>query len=98
VQNGHALLRTITGSGDMASALIGACLAAENDTLLASTSGLMALGLAGEHAGAEAPGPGTFRARLLDSLYNLTAQQVIHEGRITIGAAEVEPDGAAHEH
>lgn len=92
VQNGHPLLRAVTGSGDIASALIGACLAVDRDAPLAAASGLIALGLAGEHAGAEAHGPGTFRAALMDGLFSLNAQQVTREGRIAAEDTGVSPD------
>lgn len=83
IQNEHSFLPTVTGTGDIASALIGACLAVESDAFIAAASGLIALGLAGEHAGIAARGPGSFRVGLLDALYGLTAQQVMDKGRIT---------------
>ncbi|MCL4506211.1 MAG: hydroxyethylthiazole kinase [Chloroflexi bacterium] len=83
IQNGHPFLPTITGTGDMASALIGACLAVERNAFIAAASGLIALGLAGERAGAAARGPGSFRAALLDALYGLTTQQVMDESRFS---------------
>ncbi len=83
VENGHPFLPLVTGTGDMASALIGACLSVEGDSFVAAAGGLLALGLAGEHAGTEAHGPGSFRAALLDALHGLTAQQVVGEGRIS---------------
>jgi hydroxyethylthiazole kinase len=83
IENGHPFLPTITGTGDMASALIGACLAVERNAFIAAASGLIALGLAGEHAGAGARGPGSFRVALLDALYGLTTQQVMGESRVS---------------
>ena len=86
IKNGHPYLPLVTGTGDMASALIGACLAVEGDAFVAAASGLLALGLAGEHAGAEAHGPGSFRIALIDALHGLTIQQVVGEGHVSIAS------------
>jgi hydroxyethylthiazole kinase len=71
VHNGHPLLGAITGSGCMATAAIGIMLAAgdeESDPATQAALGLATYGLAAERAAAESPGPGTFRARLLDEV------------------------------
>ncbi|MBE3558068.1 MAG: hydroxyethylthiazole kinase [Ktedonobacteraceae bacterium] len=74
VANGHPLLASITGSGCMATTLVGAFLAVEPDPLLAATGGLVALGLAGELAAPRSGGPGTFRSHLLDAVAALDEQ------------------------
>lgn len=71
VNNGHPLLGTITGSGCMATSLVGAFLAVEPDAYLATSSALVAMGIAGELAATRAQGPGTFRSHLLDAIANL---------------------------
>ena len=71
VANGDALLATITGSGCISTALTG-CFAAVRAPLEAAGFALAALGVAAEDAADGAPGPGTFHARLYDSLYALT--------------------------
>ncbi len=73
VANGRALLARITGSGCMASAAIGIFLSAGGDPALQAALALGMYGLAAERAAAAgaghpAPGPGTFRARLLDEI------------------------------
>jgi hydroxyethylthiazole kinase len=68
VNNGHPLLASITGSGCMATSLVGAFLAVEKDALEATTAALVAMGLAGEQAAKRAQGPGTFRSHLLDAV------------------------------
>ncbi len=68
VDNGDPLLATITGSGCMATSLVGAFLAVEKDALLATTAALIAMGVAGEQAAPKAGGPGTFRSHLLDAV------------------------------
>ncbi len=74
VDNGHPLLATITGSGCMATSLVGAFLAVEPDAYLATTAALVAMGIAGEIAAPDAGGPGTFRSHLLDAVAALDAE------------------------
>jgi len=76
VDNGHPMLKTITGSGCMSTTSIAVFCAAESDHLLAATAALACYGLAGEIAASHASGPGTFRSALLDALYNLTPEQI----------------------
>ena len=77
VDNGHIMLKTITGTGCMATTAIAAFAAVERDYLLAATAGLVCFGLAAELAAAKAEGPGSFKVALFDSLYNLSADQVL---------------------
>jgi hydroxyethylthiazole kinase len=72
VDNGHELLSAVTGTGCMATSMIGAFCAVEEDRLVAAVSALAVYGLAAERAAAQARGPGTFQAALFDSLYALT--------------------------
>jgi hydroxyethylthiazole kinase len=71
VANGDPLLATITGSGCISTALTG-CFAAVRPPREAATFALAALGVAAEAAAVDAPGPGTFHARLYDALHALT--------------------------
>ncbi|MCF8061789.1 MAG: hydroxyethylthiazole kinase [Deltaproteobacteria bacterium] len=82
VQNGHELMGRITGSGCMATALIGAFHAVDEDPVEASATALAFFGLAGERAAAESRGPGTFQASLLDALYGLTPSELEQGARI----------------
>lgn len=83
VSNGHPLLATITGSGCMSTSLIGAFLAVEPDPLLATTTALAAMGIAGELASSLAAGPGTFRAHLLDSIAQLNPDIFIERQKVS---------------
>ncbi|MBM4430477.1 MAG: hydroxyethylthiazole kinase [Chloroflexi bacterium] len=76
VDNGHAMLKTITGTGCSATTMIAAFAAVERDYLLATAAGLVCYGLAAELAAAEARGPATFKAALFDAIYNLSAEQI----------------------
>ncbi len=71
IQNGHALMGRITGSGCMATAMVGAFLAVEEDPFLAASEAMIAFGVAGEIAAARSEGPGTFRSNLLDAVASL---------------------------
>jgi hydroxyethylthiazole kinase len=82
VDNGHAWLTTITGTGCMATTVIAAFAAVERDYLLAAAGALAAYGLAAELAAAQTHGPATFKIAFFDQLYNLTPEQVAKGGRI----------------
>ncbi|MBM6551871.1 hydroxyethylthiazole kinase [Marinomonas ostreistagni] len=74
LDNGHAMMPLVTGTGCSLSALTGAFAA------IGETSGLAAaavLGIAGEMAGEHARGPGNLQMALLDSLYNLDGDTVL---------------------
>jgi len=83
VDNGHPLLATITGSGCMATSLIGAFLAAESEPVAATVAGLVAMGLAGELAAPKAGGPGTFRSHLLDAVAALDEATMIEKQKVS---------------
>lgn len=73
VHNGTPLLGAITGSGCMATATIGIFNAVGDDPALQTALGLASYEVAAERAAEGAPGPGTFRARLLDEVAALRA-------------------------
>jgi hydroxyethylthiazole kinase len=85
ILNGHPLMGRITGSGCMATAIIAAFLAVDEDAVIASATALSFFGLAGEIAGSESIGPGTFMVRLLDALYNITPEVLEKGARIIEG-------------
>jgi hydroxyethylthiazole kinase len=68
VSNGHALLAAITGTGCMSTALTGCFLAGTDDPFEAAVEALVAFGVAGEDAAADAKGPGSFHVGLYDAL------------------------------
>lgn len=71
LDNGHPMMARVTGTGCTATALIGAFLSVCDTPLLAAVSGLACLGVAGERASHESPGPGSLQLNLLDRLYQL---------------------------
>lgn len=84
IANGHAMLATVTGTGCIASALVG-CFAAVNQgaPLRAAAEALAALGVAGEDAAAQSRGPGSFHVALYDALYALSPDTIDSRARIT---------------
>jgi hydroxyethylthiazole kinase len=82
VDNGHEMLKTITGTGCMATTVIAVFCAVESDRLLAAASALAGYGLAAQNAARRARGPGSFREALLDSLYHLKPSDLVKGARI----------------
>lgn len=75
LENGTANLDCISGSGCMLSSVIG-CYAGTNGANIESVIGaISAFNIAAELVG-KAEGPGTFKARLFDSLYNLSSADI----------------------
>lgn len=82
VLNGHERMGHITGSGCVASALIGAFAAVDADGLQATATALAAYGLAGEKAAGVSRGPGSFHPALLDALFHLNETDLLKNIRI----------------
>ncbi len=73
ITGGVAAMARITGTGCAASSLIGCFLAAGSEPLAAAVWGLAVMGAASS-GGPDTPG--TLRARLMDSLYSMDADQI----------------------
>jgi hydroxyethylthiazole kinase len=82
VHNGHPLMGRITGSGCMATAVMGAFLAVEPDAFLAGVEAMIAFGIAGELAAEHSAGPGTFRANLIDAVAALDEGTILARARV----------------
>ncbi|WP_027366405.1 hydroxyethylthiazole kinase [Desulfocurvibacter africanus] len=82
VDNGHPMMTKVTGLGCTATALVGAfaaCAGGADDMggrLAATTTAMAVMGLAGEVAAQDAPGPGTLQVRFLDSLYAMDEELI----------------------
>lgn len=85
VSNGHSFMPMVTGTGCSATTVIGAFAAVDQDPVTAAATALAFFGLAGEHAGKAAQGPGTFMTALLDSLYTMTPEELAAGATITEG-------------
>ncbi|MCF8041909.1 MAG: hydroxyethylthiazole kinase [Desulfarculaceae bacterium] len=84
VANGHPLMTKVTGTGCLATAIIGAFLAVEPDPLEATAAALAYVGLAGEKAAAVSSGPGSLQVNLLDALYNISPADLAQGAKITV--------------
>jgi len=90
VDNGHAMMKNVTGTGCMSTAMIGAFVATcrnsqaadGKDPLVATASALACYGLAGEIAASKARGPGSFRMELMDALHGLTRAAIEAGARV----------------
>jgi hydroxyethylthiazole kinase len=82
IENGDALMATITGTGCMSSALTGCFLAVNRERPLeAAAEALVAFGVAGEDAARGAAGPGSFHVALYDCLAALDPQTLDERAR-----------------
>lgn len=68
IHHGHPTMTRITGMGCAATALVGACLGVEPNTLRAVSHALAFSGIAGEIGAAHASGPGSLAMQYLDAL------------------------------
>jgi hydroxyethylthiazole kinase len=72
IMNGHAMMTRVTGMGCIASALCGAFAAVNADHTEAAAQAMAVMGIAGEMAAQDAPGPGSLQVRFIDALYRLS--------------------------
>lgn len=84
VEGGHPLLPYITGSGCLATAVVGACHAVTNDSTLAAVAGLSAMAVAAELAARSAKGPGELNWRLIDALYLMTPRELRDMAKLSV--------------
>lgn len=82
VHNGHPLMRQVTGMGCTASALTGAFLAINQNSLRGTAHAAIMTGIAGEIAAKKCKGPGSFKPLFTDILYNLTLQELEERMRV----------------
>jgi hydroxyethylthiazole kinase len=83
IANGHPLMTQVTAMGCAGSALVAACLAVESDPWRATVAALLAFGVAGERAAAQAKGPGSFAVAFVDALHGLDRATLTGIARVT---------------
>jgi len=83
ILNGDPLMARVTAMGCAASAIVAACLAVEDDAFIAACTGLLILGIAGEVAGEQAKGPGSFAAAILDALHRIDHASLTGRARVS---------------
>ncbi len=82
ITNGHPMMARVTGLGCTATALVGAFLADADDRFAATVAALAVLGVAGEVAAEQSPGPGSLQVHLLDALYRMDRDTLARRSRI----------------
>ncbi len=85
IMNGHPLMGRVTGMGCIATALIGAFIAVEENTMLAVCGAMALMSIAGELAVARSDGPGSLQINFLDKLHNITRDEFIQTVKIESG-------------
>ena len=89
VHGGHPMMARITALGCAASALVGAFTAVDlQNALTATAAALAVLGVAGERAATDSPGPGTLRWRILDELHTMDQRVVTVGVRLDEGGSQ----------
>jgi hydroxyethylthiazole kinase len=84
IDNGHQIWSKVTGTGCMATALVGCYAGVTEDNFLAAAAGIVTMGLAGENAWTDAvssAGIGSFKVALFDSIYKMTPEELIRGGK-----------------
>jgi hydroxyethylthiazole kinase len=76
VKNGHPMMTHIVGMGCMVASVIGTFAAVEKDLVYAATAGLVCFEVASECAVKLSSGPGTFKEKLFDCVFNLDKKTI----------------------
>jgi hydroxyethylthiazole kinase len=76
VMNGHPMMARVTGMGCIATALCGAFAAVNHMFAEATAQAMAVMGIAGEIAVENVPGPGSLQVRFLDALYRLSEEDI----------------------
>lgn len=84
IHNGTPMLKMVIGTGCMVGALVAAVAGAVEDKWVAGAAAVMLMGLAGEMAAASMAKvlPGSFRVKLFDYVYAMTAQDILKGGKV----------------
>lgn len=76
ISNGTSLMSGIVGTGCMSSSVVATFAAVEPDLALASAAGLVCFEIAAELAAKETKGPGSFKEKLFDRIFNLDKKTI----------------------
>lgn len=76
ISNGNTMMARITGMGCTASAIVGAFVGVESDTLIATASAMAVMGMAGEIAVEKSAGPGSMQMHFIDTLYSISEKEI----------------------
>ncbi len=88
VKNGHAMMRRVTGTGCMLSAITAAFIGANGENVAeACLAAVCAMGVCGERAYAELrkeDGNASYRSKLIDELYKLSPKRLEEEAKYEV--------------
>jgi len=76
VMNGHPMMTKVTGMGCIATALCGAFAAVNHTFAQAAAQAMAVMGIAGEIAVENSPGPGSLQVNFNDVLYRLSEEDI----------------------
>lgn len=76
IKNGHPMMTHVVGTGCMAASVIGTFCAVENNLAYAAACALVCFEIAAECAVKLSKGPGTFREKIFDCIYNLDKETI----------------------
>jgi len=86
IDNGHEMLASVTGTGCMSTALVGAYCGGTNNYAAAAAAGILTMCIAGEKAyeivSKNGAGSGTYRTLIMDYTYNLSVADILGRGKI----------------
>ena len=82
IANGHPLMAKVTAMGCAGAAVLTACLAIEPDVFRAAAAALAIMGVAGELAGEQSAGPGSFAVAIIDALHNLDGRALLARAKV----------------
>jgi hydroxyethylthiazole kinase len=66
IDNGHEMMGRVSGTGCMATSVVGSCVAVTKDHVVGAAAAMAAFGIVGERAAQDCGGPGSFRCALFD--------------------------------
>ena len=76
VEGGDPIMTSVTGMGCTSTAIIGAFAAVVNSPMVAATTAMAVMSLAGERAAKRSSGNGSMQVNFLDELFNLTPDRL----------------------
>lgn len=82
IKNGTEMFTKITGAGCMLGAICAGAAGACENKFTATVSAILSMNVAGEEAAKISSLPGSFRVNFIDSIYSLTEEKLIKEGKI----------------
>lgn len=84
IDNGTVKLKSITGTGCMTASLIGSFIGACDDKFKATTMGVLSMSLSGEMANKEELAIGSYKVKLMDTVYTLNSEAYEQYAKVEI--------------